>query len=329
MSITDKLKNVDALRRFVKKCKIRYEYLLDADVFCKYYMEESDKREDYEYRMLMFVHNIEKGMCMPNPRPFGKEKVAKLMDMIKACEKEERYVNSSAYKMSISILYQWVLFYKEHGWNDELMKMVDAFLANYGTDMKGMDVGYKIVQKQELTVNGNTAFDEVIKTRRAVRTFSDKKLEPNVVKECVLLAQAAPTACNRQMIKIYQISNRENCDIITDTIYGASGFTRDTVNYFVLTYDVKSLDYYGERNQGYLNAGLVAMNLANALHSRGIGSCFIQWANTASEEREVKKHLGISETEHIAVVLGAGYYADEMYIAKSCRRDMEEIFTSR
>ena len=245
MSITDKLKNVDALRRFVKKCKIRYEYMLDADVFCKYYMEESDKREDYEYRMLMFVHNIEKGMCMPNPRPFGKEKVAKLMDMIKACEKEERYVNSSAYKMSISILYQWVLFYKEHGWNDELMKMVDAFLANYGTDMKGMDVGYKIVQKQELTVNGNTAFDEVIKTRRAVRTFSDKKLEPNVVKECVLLAQAAPTACNRQMIKIYQISNRENCDIITDTIYGASGFTRDTVNYFVLTYDVKSLDYYG------------------------------------------------------------------------------------
>lgn len=151
-----------------------------------------------------------------------------------------------------------------------------CFLANYGTDMKGMDVGYKIVQKQELTVNGNTAFDEVIKTRRAVRTFSDKKLEPNVVKECVLLAQAAPTACNRQMIKIYQISNRENCDIITDTIYGASGFTRDTVNYFVLTYDVKSLDYYGERNQGYLNAGLVAMNLANALHSRGIGSCFIQ-----------------------------------------------------
>ena len=77
-------------------------------------------------------------------------------------------------------------------------------------------------------MNGNTAFDEVIKTRRAVRTFSDKKLEPNVVKECVLLAQAAPTACNRQMIKIYQISNRENCDIITDTIYGASGFTRDT-----------------------------------------------------------------------------------------------------
>ena len=130
------------------------------------------------------------------------------------------------------------------------------------------------------------------------------------------------------MIKIYQVSNRENCDVITDTIYGASGFTRDTVNYFVLTYDVKSLDYYGERNQGYLNAGLVAMNLANALHSRGIGSCFIQWANTASEEQEVKNHLGISKTEHIAVVLGAGYYADEMYIAKSCRRDMEEIFTS-
>ena len=110
MSIIDKLKSVGALRRIVKKCKIWHEYMLDADVFCKYYMEESDKRKDYEYRMLMFVHNIEKGMCMPNPRPFGKEKISKLMDMIKVCEKEERYVNSSAYKMSISILYQWALF---------------------------------------------------------------------------------------------------------------------------------------------------------------------------------------------------------------------------
>ncbi len=82
MSIIDKLKSVGALRRIVKKCKIWHEYMLDADVFCKYYMEESDKRKDYEYRMLMFVHNIEKGMCMPNPRPFGKEKISKLMDMI-------------------------------------------------------------------------------------------------------------------------------------------------------------------------------------------------------------------------------------------------------
>ena len=99
------------------------------------------------------------------------------------------------------------------------------------------------------------------------------------------------------------------------------------MNYFALTYDVKSMDYYGERNQGYLNAELIAMNHANALHSRGIGYFFIQWSNTASEEREVKKKLGINETEHIAVVLGAGYYADEMYIAKSCRCNMEEIYT--
>lgn len=327
MSAIGALKNVDVLRRFVKKCKIWREYMIDASVFCKYYMEECDKKGDYEYRMLMFVHNIEKGMCMPNPRPFGKEKITKLMDMIKTCERENRYVNSSAYKMSVSILYQWVLFYKEHGWNDELVKNVEIFLDNYDANTKGLDVGYKVAQKKDMTVNGSASFDEVIKSRRAVRTFADKKLDAGVVRECICIAQAAPTACNRQMIKIYQISSRDKCDVITDTIYGASGFTRDTVDYFALTYDVKSLDYYGERNQGYLNAGLVAMNLANALHSRGIGSCFIQWANTASEERKVKKKLGISDTEHIAVVLGAGYYADEMYIAKSCRRDIGEIYT--
>ena len=327
MSFVEKIKSIDWLRRPVKRFKIWREYFSDAKEFSRYYMEEADRHEDYEYRMLMLVHNIEKGMCMPNPRPFGKEKITKLMEMLKVCEKENRYVNSSAYKMAVSILYQWALFYKDHGWNDELLQRVETLLDNYPDDVKGLEVGYQILQKKDLIVSGNTPFDDVVKTRRAVRTFSDKKLDSGTVEECIRLAQAAPTACNRQMIKIYHISTRAKCDVITDTIYGASGFTRDTVNYFVLTYDVKSLDYYGERNQGYLNAGLVAMNLANALHSRGIGSCFIQWANTASEEREVKKQIGIGVTEHIAVVIGAGYYANEMCIAKSYRRDMKEIFT--
>lgn len=79
------------------------------------------------------------------------------------------------------------------------------------------------------------------------------------------------------MIGIVQVSSRDKCDLISNTIYGSAGISKNSVTYFVVTYDINALDYYGERNQGYLNAGLVAMNFANALHSRGIGSCFLQW----------------------------------------------------
>lgn len=69
------------------------------------------------------------------------------------------------------------------------------------------------------------------------------------------------------------------------------------------------------------------MSVTDTLKNIDIGACFIQWANTASEKREVKKKIDISEIEHIVVVIGAGCYKDEMYIAKSCRCDMGEIYT--
>lgn len=326
MSIIDKLKNVDFLRRKVKKLKIWREYVKDANRFSKYYMEECDKNEDYEYRMLMLVHNIEKGMCMPNPRPFGQEKITKLMRMIDSCDKQNRYIGTSAYKMSLSILNQWLLFYKAHDWDEALCSSVERFLMSYDDAMKSLNVGYEIISKENLLLKNDAAFEEVIKTRRAVRNFSPEKLNEDTVKQCVALAQAAPTACNRQMVGIIHVEDRELCSLITKTIYGASGFSKETVNYFVITFDLKSLDYYGERNQGYLNAGLIAMNFVNALHSKGIGSCFIQWANTQSETRMICKALGIEENKQIAVVVGAGYYADEEVIAKSCRRDMSEIY---
>ena len=326
MLLIEKLKSIDILRRTVKSVKIWREYLIDAHQFSKFYMEKCDQHEDFEYRMLMFVHNLEKGMCMPNPRPFGKEKVNQLMRMIESCEKNKRHVDSSAYKMSISILNQWVKFYKDHNWDENLYKTVEDFVAKYSDKEKSLSVGYEILSKEKLILDKNASFDDVLRTRRAVRSFTADRLDKDTVQECVALAQAAPTACNRQMIEIIHVEDRKLCDLITNTIYGSSGFSRDTVNYFVITYDIKSLDYYGERNQGYLNAGLVAMNFVNALHSRGIGSCFIQWANTESETRTVCQALKISANKKIAVVIGAGYYTEEELIAKSCRRSTNEIF---
>lgn len=306
-----------------RKCKF---INTSHNTFDKFYMEECDKHEDYEYHMLMFVHNLEKGMCMPNPRPFGQEKVERLMHMIEACEKRNRYVGSSAYKMSISILNQWLIFYKKHKWDDELCKKVESFIERYSDDLKSQSVGYEIISKHDLILDKNASFDEVLRTRKAVRSFSADRLDEDVVRQCIFLAQTAPTACNRQMVEILHVEDRKLCNLITKTIYGASGFSKDTVNYFVITFDMKSLDYYGERNQGYLNAGLVAMNFVNALHSRGIGSCFIQWANTEAETKVVCQALKISENKRIAVVIGAGYYIEEEVVAKSCRRDIDEIF---
>lgn len=67
------------------------------------------------------------------------------------------------------------------------------------------------------------------------------------------------------------------------------------------------------------------MNFVNGLHYRGIGSCFMQWANKHTDERFVKTELHIPECEKIAVVIGAGYYKESTIIPCSCRRDIYDI----
>lgn len=96
----------------------------------------------------------------------------------------------------------------------------------------------------------------------------------------------------------------------------------------MVTYDIAAFAYSGERNQGLFNAGLATMNFINALHARGIGPCCLQWSNKRSEDRYVRDALGLSDSERIAIVIGAGYYLQENIIPCSVRRPIKNIFTT-
>ena len=159
-----------------------------------------------------------------------------------------------------------------------------------------------------------------------MREFSDKKISKDDIKYCVEAAIASPSACNRQMCKVYQVSSHENIELLSNVIMGLGGFEKKGINYFVFTYDIAAFSFYGERNQGYFNTGLFAMNFVNALHFKGIGSCFLQWANTAKEDEMVRKKLNIPNGERIVVVLAAGYYADETLCPCSYRKNVDEIY---
>ena len=66
------------------------------------------------------------------------------------------------------------------------------------------------------------------------------------------------------------------------------------------------------------------MNLVNALHSAGIGSCFCQFGNSPEQEEQLKKDLGIPESERIAIILAAGYYPEKCTALASCRKNAKE-----
>lgn len=319
MNVKQFLKQNNNLRRLVKKVKIYKEYIADANEFEKFYLEKASKNNSFSYEIMLLVHSIEKGMCMQNPRPFGKEKVLRLKEILVRSQGNN---STFEYKLAVSALMAWTEFFKKNSWsNDEYLEIVE-FLSNISND--DLITGNKIMKNPHITEN--TSFDDVIMSRHSVRDFEDKAIEKDDLDYAIKCFLEAPTACNRQMCKIYQVVDNKKRKVLLDTLLGISGFNKKTVQLFVITYDIAAFDFFGERNQGYLNAGLVAMNFVNGLHARGIGSCFMQWANKRKEDMLVRKTLEIPESEKIAIVIGAGYYKEESVIPCSCRKSNAQVF---
>ena len=328
MLLKEYLKKNKKLKLIVKKFKVILEYQKDAYHLNKYIAENEKNKEQIEYKMLLLIHSIEKGMCYPNPRPFGNAKIEELIALLKKYDENLFDKNSNSYKMAVSIIYNWLDFYVLNSWqnNVEYKKVEKYFKETWGNNLNNKKTGFSDRIINSVKDYNDGTYESVINTRFSARDYSEKPLSMVDLTKAINLAKKTPSACNRQMIKAHFITDDNGVNLLSKVLHGTGGLNWKTVKYFVITFDSNSLDFYGERNQGYLNAGLFAMNLVNSLHSVGIGTCFLQFANTSKEEKMLKEKLKIPKSERIAVCISCGYYTKENRIPVSCRKETEEVF---
>lgn len=322
MRFKELIKQNKTIRKTGKTLKIYKEFLSDAHGFSSSYVEAAEEKENYKYSILLLVHSLEKGMCMPTPRPFGGEKIRKLISHVKNYHGD---TNDFEYKIAVNMLFSWKRFYETQGWENEKVYLENkAFLDSY-TEPK-IVVGSKEYDAENFSSEELKGFEHVILTRHSVRNFEKKELKKSDINFAIKCFQEAPTACNRQMCKIILVKSEEVKHLLDETIIGISGFNKDAVNYFIVTYDLAAFAYSGERQQGLFNAGLCAMNFINALHTRRIGSCCLQWSNKHTEDLKVRKALKLQDSERIAVVIAAGYYLEKNVIPCSARKELKDIY---
>ncbi|WP_417204710.1 nitroreductase family protein [Acetoanaerobium sticklandii] len=300
------------------------EYFRDANKLLKYYMYGSDKRKSIEYKILMDVHSLEKGMCMTTETSFGYKKCQNLLFHLNLYnEMYSKFVESSTpFLMGVAILVRWIEISEERGWSKtQVYLTVKKWIEANPYSLKSVRVGSYLHEYNP----DNRDYDAIIRSRATSRLYSNRPLTTEDIEACVELTLSTPSACNRQMCKIYSFSNQSKKDKLSSVLTGTTGLDKQNIHYFVITYDIAALGGVGERNQGYFNSGLFAMNFVNSLHSRGIGTCFMQFDSTVKLENKLKLDLGISDDERIAVAIGAGYYLDESIIPCSQRKRVNEI----
>lgn len=326
MGIKERLKHVQWLRKSVKRAKTLKEYLSDAHFMNEHFLDAGNSTEHETFRIMLLVHSIEKGLSSRSPRPFGAAKCVKLASLLEAASADTR--NSTSYTMGMSVLGEWVTFHLAHGWQETLsFAEIREFVGQNQTS------GAKSFPSAgTLSINGrqpdnwsNLPFAEFLRSRHSTRRYNGATVEDEVVTECVALALLSPSACNRQMVRFHVVDDPAPKELLYRTLHGTGGVDFETCRLGLVTFDVNGLEFYGERNQGYLNAGLFAMTLVQALHWKGVGSCLLQFGNTFAAERMLVRELGLPSTERIAVGISFGVMESEDTVPASARRQLQEV----
>lgn len=323
--LKEKIKKIKILVIIKRRIKSLIEYYRDFIFFNKYYLESKENINSIKYDIILNSHSIEKAFLNENPRRFGIKKVEKIIKDLNYLEKYNEK-SSYEYNLGLSCLNEYCNLYKERGWTDtNEYDFVVKYIKN--KSFEKVDFGCSLLLKEEvIKINNQIDLKRFLELRHSIRKYSNKKLLKEDIEEAIEIAMNTPSACNRQMCKIYYIKDPIKANYTKKYAMGLGNFDLDSINFFIVTFDMNSMYFIGERNQGYFNAGLLSMNFVNALHYKGIGSCFIESGNTFKEEKELKKVLGVPDSERIAVLISAGYYLDKNKVLYSNRKKIDEIY---
>lgn len=210
----------------------------------------------------------------------------------------------------------------------------------------------KINRSIHLSVNGEVLTDNIKATgeqisnavldniyqRRSVRSYSDKEVPDEIIREIIRAGTYAPTAVNKQPWRFVVVKNRQLIDEYDDRARKAflAAFkdteNPDLVRYVQYLSKPKTRILYGAPvfilvfaspdaiNE--LDCALAAENMMLAAHSLGLGSCWIGLAAGLGNDTEFLKEAGVPEGYKLIAPLIFGYPAMENLNAPARNADV-------
>lgn len=146
--------------------------------------------------------------------------------------------------------------------------------------------------------------DDVIKSRKSVRKFTDKKPDWRDIIDCIDYMRFAPTAGKNFTLKIILVSDKAKIQKI------AKAAEQDfiaTAHYVVVVYSdpTRMSNLYGERANIYLKqqAGAAIENFLLAIHDRRLATCWVGHF----DDSQIKLALKIPDKMELEAVFPVGY----------------------
>lgn len=277
--------------------------------------------EKMQYTILRENHVIEKGMSMRNPRiGFGQQKVGALLERL------DKYyglygatdINFLLYPMTT--IKGYIEYTENRGTQiPEIRDKFETLFRKCKLGVLSSRAGVVETTSKAIQEKCNSDFESLLLSRHSIRYFAEDDVEESVIVKALELAQRTPSACNRQGWKTHVFRDEDSVRLIKWQ-GGARGFEEEMRHSILVTANLKAFLSY-EVHQAYVDGGLYAMNLINAIHSLGLG-CIPLSCGFYEDKLKGLKDFDIPEYEIPIVIVAFGKLQDSFNVAVSTRKDV-------
>jgi nitroreductase len=146
--------------------------------------------------------------------------------------------------------------------------------------------------------------EDALHNRKTVRSYAERQVPLETVKELISLAVQAPSACDRRGWRFILVKDKKLLRQLSDR--GGASFIKKAPQALIVCYlSYSDNKEWADREQ---SAASAAAYFQLAAHERGIGSC---WVCHLPPRREVRRMFGIPRDFRPVCCITFGYYAEK------------------
>lgn len=305
-------------RRLAKLLNLEKEYLVKYNGS----FETNDDAVKLENKIRVSVHGIEKGFSYRSPKPaFGIDKILGLLTMLQHYRTLPE-ASETFFKDCLSTVKFYIETYKGYEKIDPIVKRYDALVASVGGCIEAKDATVNINKSDVDAILNSINYEEFVASRHSYRFYAKTPVDKELLKKALKIAEHTPTACNRQAQKVYVFTGEEKNKLLN--IGPSRGFVTEVDTAILITVDMRA--YFSEEfYQCYVDGGLYAMNLINAIHSTGLG-CIPLTASmfAVNQRKELSERFNIPLNEAPIITIGIGNREESAQVNASYRKSYKE-----
>lgn len=309
---------------------LRFVYLFPSSVYYSfwdgiqllYYVSKQSQQREIA-AIISTYHVLEKGLVMPNMRFGFGEKV--ILRLIFLCNRYIRYYGNNSTQLNIAagVLSEYLNLHRNQNYhlNQNLERHILVFLKQFSE----IDIVSQLeFRKQDFYKNINSSFDAFATSRHSIRCYSEIDVSIDLLKKAVSLANSAPSACNRQSVRVKIVADRTKIQEVLCVQNGNRGFGDKCNKLIVITTELSAWNAKA-RQGGALDAGIYAMNLLYALHHYKISACPLNCYFAPANELKIHHILKqIPKSEKIMMLITCGIAPEHFKCTLSHRYNVDE-----